>query len=145
MQTRHTRAKSVISVPQHLQRPEGGATRKSRPQGFKLVRRGTVDAAAGPVILANQRTLCMMVPSDRDPVKRWRRISWGLNLLQRGVVGFAPVVKSWKFLQGPSFHVLHGPIPAPERRLLPPWSVLVSAQQRIRAFRRAFMEQIAQL
>lgn len=47
--------------------------------------------------------------------------------------------------QGPSFHVLHGPIPAPERRLLPRWSVLVSAQQRIRAFRRAFMEQIGQL
>lgn len=36
-----------------------------------------------------------------------------------------------------------GPIPAPERRLLPPWSFLVSAYQRIGVLRRAFTVQIA--
>lgn len=108
-----------------------------------------MDAAADPVILANQRRLWCYGAQRQRPGQAVTQDFLGLNLLRRGVVEVvevAPVVKvkSGK-LQGPSIHVLHGPIPAPERRLLPRWSVLVSAQQRIRAFRRAFMEQIAQL
>ena len=104
-----------------------------------------MDAAADPVILANQRTLWHYGAQRQRPGQAVAQNFLGLDLLRRGVVeAAAPVVKSWK-LQGPSFHVLHGPIPAPERRLLPPWTVLVSAYQRIRALRRAIMEQIAQL